>query len=119
MHGLIDLQAFDGYWDASTALARLLHLTEAQLRAKGGVTAKVKTRATTEAGDRSATRVWTSLLVLAWLEAMAAAEQEKEVWELVAEKARAWIEGVGGVEGVEASVVGEWESEAKALVAGR
>ena len=89
VHALIALQDFDGFWAVDDKLVRAL-----------GVQVKKET-------DRDA--AWCTVLVLWFLREKMRAEEE--VWEMVAEKAEAWLEG----QGVGASRRAEIETEAKAI----
>ena len=75
VHFFIAQQDFDGFWAESAGLWRVLGITkeEAQKARRGGGNA------------------WTTMLVLSFLEEKM--RDEKEVWGMVAEKARAWLDG--------------------------
>ncbi|KAL8920273.1 MAG: hypothetical protein Q9208_006341 [Pyrenodesmia sp. 3 TL-2023] len=78
VHAIIELQDFEGWWESSDALSAILQV-------------EVPT---------SQTKEWVTMLVVKWLEVRMKAEGE--VWELVVEKARGWLEG---------QVMGEGEME--------
>ncbi|KAL9019182.1 MAG: hypothetical protein Q9185_003563 [Variospora sp. 1 TL-2023] len=69
VHAVIEMQDFEGWWEPSEALAAVLDV---------GIE-----------GSRS--KEWVTMLVVKWLEVKM--KGEGEVWELVVEKARAWLEG--------------------------
>ncbi|KAL8900360.1 MAG: hypothetical protein Q9207_005730 [Kuettlingeria erythrocarpa] len=69
VHAVIELQDFEGWWEHSKALVTILGI-------------KV---------PRARTKEWVTMLVVRWLEVRMKAEAE--VWELVVEKARTWLEG--------------------------
>lgn len=78
VHAVIELQDFEGWWESSDALSAILQI-------------EVPT---------SQSKEWVTMLVVRWLEVRMKAEGE--VWELVVEKARGWLEG---------QVMGEGEME--------
>lgn len=67
VHAVIELQDFEGWWEPSKALETILEIRF----------------------PRARTKEWVTLLVVRWLEVRMKAEAE--VWELVVEKARAWL----------------------------
>ncbi|KAI4286367.1 MAG: hypothetical protein L6R35_004377 [Caloplaca aegaea] len=69
VHAVIEMQDFEGWWELSEALAAVLDV---------GIE-----------GSRS--KEWVTMLVVKWLEVKM--KGEGEVWELVVDKARAWLEG--------------------------
>ena len=89
MHHIIDLQEFDGSWTGSEKLWTMLGIEagKAVEIAKGE---DPKARATA--------------LAVAWLEAKL--KSEEDTWEMVVEKAKAWLENALGADKVEA-VIGE------------
>jgi hypothetical protein len=89
---LIELQTFDGSWPESEEIASILGFKE-------GVEWKVGV-------DKG---VWITLLVVKWFEIMAS--EEEGVWEMLVEKARAWLEGCGvmNVEDLEQAAAKEIE----------
>lgn len=78
VHAVIELQDFEGWWEHSKALSTILEIEV----------------------PRARTKEWVTMLVVRWLEVRMKAEAE--VWELVVEKARTWLEG---------QVMGEGEME--------
>ncbi|KAL8744404.1 MAG: hypothetical protein Q9184_008001 [Pyrenodesmia sp. 2 TL-2023] len=69
VHAIIELQDFEGWWESSDALSAILQIEV----------------------PASQMREWVTTLVVRWLEVRMKAEGE--VWELVVEKARGWLEG--------------------------
>lgn len=80
MHAVIALQDFEGWWEQSEELLKIL-----------GVDIE---------GTETKTKEWITTLVVRWLEVKMVAEED--VWELVVEKASAWLEG---------QIMGEGEME--------
>ena len=79
VHAMIEMQDFDGWWEPNEQVTQIMGLANA----------------INEPPQRS--KEWVTVLVLKWLDTKMAAE--KDVWELVAEKAKGWLEGQGlGVE---------------------
>ncbi|KAL8940086.1 MAG: hypothetical protein Q9216_002995 [Gyalolechia sp. 2 TL-2023] len=79
VHAVIALQDFEGWWERSERLLKILGMD-----VEGG----------------AQTKEWITMLVVRWLEVKMVAEAD--VWELVVEKAKAWLEG---------QVMGEGEME--------
>ncbi|KAI4089734.1 MAG: hypothetical protein LQ344_005195 [Seirophora lacunosa] len=69
VHAVIEMQDFEGWWQHSEALAALLGARRI-------------------VGARS--KEWVTMLVVKWFEVRM--RDEEEVWELVADKARAWLQ---------------------------
>ncbi|KAL8958287.1 MAG: hypothetical protein Q9193_004625 [Seirophora villosa] len=69
VHAVIEMQDFEGWWQQSEALAALLGARKIE-------------------GSR--TKEWVTMLVVKWFEVRM--KGEEEVWELVADKARAWLQ---------------------------
>lgn len=92
MHKLIEMQRFDGSWAATAALWKMLVVYAEVVRAKDGALADV---------DET---MLATVAVVAWLEVKMGGEEE--VWEMVVEKAKAWMAGRGvgeeALEGVKA-----------------
>lgn len=80
VHAVIALQDFEGWWEQSEELLKIL-----------GVDIE---------GTETKTKEWITTLVVRWLEVKMVAEED--VWELVVEKASAWLEG---------QIMGEGEME--------
>ncbi|OQU96365.1 von Willebrand factor type A domain-containing protein [Cladophialophora immunda] len=78
MHRLIGLVEFDGSWLRSNHLLALLGVTEQQF-----------TSVSVPVADAGADTVRATVLAVAWLKAKVASE--KDVWEMVAEKATEWL----------------------------
>lgn len=74
VHAVIQAQDFEGWWEQSHELFTIL-----------GVRVS---------GQQS--KEWVTVLVMKWLDVKMAAE--KEVWELVADKAKGWLEGRAGTD---------------------
>lgn len=85
MHKLIEMQRFDGSWPDSEALWKLLVVYAMVVRAKMGSSYGA-------AADED-NAVVATVAAVAWLRAKMQGEQE--VWEMVAEKAVAWLKGQG------------------------
>jgi Ca-activated chloride channel family protein len=98
---LVVLQRADGSWDLDENLARVLELRLRKLRKKlEGAT-----------GDPAETaRAWATALALVWLESEAA--DSRDEWELLADKAKAWLSRCG------ARLAGgeEWLAAARGVV---
>lgn len=69
LYSLISLQTFAGFWDLNDELANILSIPRGKLRLEN--------------------RVWVTLLVVRFLETYM--QEEKEVWDLVVDKARRWL----------------------------
>jgi len=81
---LVVLQRADGSWDLDEALAAVL----------GKRLKKLQKKLKDATGDPAkAARAWATALALAWLEANAA--DSRTEWELLAEKAKAWLSRCG------------------------
>lgn len=85
MHALTELQRFDGSWQLT---AQLLKLT--------GVESQNFKSASVGHDDEG---VKATLLALAWLEKKR--KEDKEIWEMIADKARNWLGGQQGVDDVD------------------
>ncbi|KAL8698188.1 MAG: hypothetical protein Q9201_006712 [Fulgogasparrea decipioides] len=70
VHAVIGFQDFEGWWRWDQNLLEILRVAEV---------------------DMMKEKEWVTVLVIKWLETKMASE--KEVWELVVEKARAWLAG--------------------------
>jgi hypothetical protein len=81
---LVVLQRADGSWDFDDELAAVLGVRLRKLRKKlEGAT-----------GDpEEAARAWATALALAWLESNAS--ESRDEWELLADKAKAWLSRCG------------------------
>lgn len=81
LHKIIALQTFEGYWNLNAPLLEIVSLS-AQHKAPHGVDPKM----------------WATVLAITFLEGKMASE--KEVWNMVVDKARAWLEDTeeGGFE---------------------
>ncbi len=84
LYALIALQTFDGSWKFDEALLRVLQLD-------GVEAAKIVPRSVREG-------VWATVLAICFLERNMG--DRKDAWELVAEKARGWIDALALGEGV-------------------
>ncbi|KAL8777663.1 MAG: hypothetical protein Q9213_007762 [Squamulea squamosa] len=71
VHAVIEMQDFEGWWEQNAQLLEIM-----------GVSIN---------GQQS--KVWTTVLVMKWLDTKMTAE--KDVWELVVEKAKSWLEDQG------------------------
>ncbi|CAO1604662.1 hypothetical protein XANCAGTX0491_008205 [Xanthoria calcicola] len=74
VHAMIEMQDFDGWWEPNEQLTQIMGLSNA-------------------IGPPQRSKEWVTVLVLKWLDTKMAAE--KDVWELVADKAKGWLEGLG------------------------
>ena len=93
VHTLIALQDFDGFWNPSATLIQLLGITDEQARRFSGGAE----------GEEEAIRM--TALVIAFLRTKMASE--KEVWELVVDKAVEWL---GSVLGTDEELIKEAEA---------
>ncbi|KAI9713318.1 MAG: hypothetical protein M1812_006677 [Candelaria pacifica] len=113
LHLLIALQSFEGSWDLEASLCNLINIgigiAESQL-AESLMEEGIERRGGVD--EREIRRVWCTVLVVTFLEIRLKAE--REAWELVVEKARVWLEGVG----VEGGLLEEWMKKAEALLVG-
>lgn len=73
MHSVINLQAFDGSWALSDELVKFLDLPPDQM----------------PSGFKDKT-VWATIITVAWFEKFL--PDQEEVWEMVVNKARGWLE---------------------------
>jgi hypothetical protein len=87
---LIKLQSFEGSFSLSTDLATMLDVSmvelEAKIRSCGIGLAEGLTK-----------EVWATVLAVTMFETKL--EAEKEIWELVAEKAKTWVASLEGLKG--------------------
>ncbi|KAL8639851.1 MAG: hypothetical protein Q9228_003159 [Teloschistes exilis] len=84
VHAVIDMQDFEGWWANSEELLQIM-----------GLAGKVRGQKKND---------WTTALVVTWLEVKMASE--KEVWELVVDKAKMWLaEQRVDVEGMEKEIM--------------
>ncbi|RMZ79352.1 hypothetical protein DV737_g3449, partial [Chaetothyriales sp. CBS 132003] len=98
MHRLIGLQRFDGSWTPSDLLWSLVGLGGSDVEKKLVVVGVSKTRNEAE--------VRATAIAIAWLEVVMA--KEEETWEMVVDKARAWLGGAfDGDAGLAARLVDE------------
>ena len=95
---LIALQTFEGYWDFSPSLLDIINISPDNHKPPEGLHM----------------RLWATMLAVVFLERKMAAE--KEMWEMVGEKARGWLSGSMGLES-ERKVEGWW-IDAGVLVGG-
>lgn len=103
LHHIISLQSFDGSWPLAPLL-KLLDLSNNP--------APTGPRATRARGPQ-AENIWATVLAIKYLEIKLA--YEKEAWELLANKAKGWLDGAcGGDAGSRA----EFEEMAEELIAG-
>ena len=78
VHAIIGMQDFEGAWEYSDELVKILEVNVGK--------------------EIHITKEWVTTLVIRWLEDKM--QGEKDVWELVVEKARAWLQGQGMEEGM-------------------
>lgn len=71
VHAVIEMQDFEGWWEQSERLWKIMGISI----------------------DRQRSKEWVTVLVMKWLDVKVAAE--KDVWELVAEKAKSWLVSQG------------------------
>ena len=84
MHKLIEMQEFDGSWASTTALWDLIEVKKSEAEA---------------AGASKDEKVMATLMAIAWLEVKM--KSEEDVWEMVVEKAKIWLEGALGAGAVQ------------------
>ncbi|RMZ84664.1 hypothetical protein DV736_g6595, partial [Chaetothyriales sp. CBS 134916] len=84
MHRLIGLQKFDGSWTPTDSLWSLVGLVDSDV-GKKVVVVGLSTK-------RNEAEVRATAIAIAWLEVAMA--KEEETWEMVVDKARAWLERV-------------------------
>lgn len=88
VHSIIELQSFEGYWNINEGLRKVMGVDKEIVDLKGQKT------------------TWNTILVVTFLETKM--EEEKDVWELVVEKARAWLRDQN-------QATESWEQEARKL----
>ncbi|KAI9878849.1 MAG: hypothetical protein M1830_010321 [Pleopsidium flavum] len=98
LHRIISLQSFEGLWELTNALLRVLKLSRVDAEDK----VPVKTRV----------NVWATVLAIYFLEQKMG--DQKDSWELVVEKARVWL----GSEGVDEEALGKLYEMAEGLIGG-
>ena len=87
---LISRQDFDGWWEPSRALADVIGIQEEVLEApKQATTMKNKKKMKDKNGKEEQGKVWTTVVVVVFLEENM--QTERDVWDLVVDKARAWL----------------------------
>jgi hypothetical protein len=93
---LVDLQEFDGYWEIKEKLLKLLKVKKGELKTfieKEGLVPRRASSKVAEAGHwELAERAIMTVLVIAYFENHL--KSERDVWELVVEKAKAWLKGI-------------------------
>lgn len=82
VHTLIALQDFEGFWEYVADMYGIMSLKGKDFKEKRTLRGKEEAR------------IWTTVLVITFLEQKMKAEEG--VWDLVVEKARAWLEGMKG-----------------------
>ena len=88
LHSLIALQTFAGFWEATDSVFNIMGIPSEKLG--------LENRAMGAGGDaKHKKNAWVTLLVVRFLEMYM--QSEKDVWELVVDKARAWL-GETGIE---------------------
>lgn len=98
LQALVALQTFEGYWEFDAALLNIIGISSAQHKVPEGLHV----------------RLWATILAVCFLERKM--KGEKEAWEMVVEKARGWLEGVGVDEGGKGE---KWWMWARELVDGK
>jgi hypothetical protein len=89
---LIAQQSFEGYFPLSVSLAQILGAAFSFLQAKLSDLSPIAI----PLGEEVTARLWATLLAIGYFEREL--RSEVEMWELVVEKAKTWIEGVVGDE---------------------
>ncbi|KAF2743793.1 hypothetical protein M011DRAFT_489523 [Sporormia fimetaria CBS 119925] len=95
---IVRLQTFEGFWEYSSALLTALTLDEKEVKKAMASLADLTEKQVKQ-------KAFMTCLVIAFLEFKLAGK--KDVWDLIAEKARNWLDGVEGV-----GNKGEWKSVA-------
>lgn len=85
MHALIELQNFDGSWELSSQLLKLIGVTEEELA-----------RIFADKGIDERKALTATVVAIAFLEAKVT--DEEDVWEMVVEKAKGWLIGKVGTD---------------------
>lgn len=98
LHQIISLQTFEGFWEFHAALLNIIQISSNEHKVPEGLHL----------------RLWATILAITFLERKM--EWEKEAWEMVVEKARGWLLGVGVGEGEKEEGWWGWAGE---LVEGR
>lgn len=99
MHGLIALQTFTGSWEANDDVIDILGIPQEKL----GLEDKAGEG---RGGGAKNLNAWITLLVVRFLENYM--PEDKEVWELVVDKAKQWL--------VETGMPTEWEIEVDGIL---
>ncbi|MCJ1472234.1 hypothetical protein MMC13_000881 [Lambiella insularis] len=94
---VIALQSFEGWWESNAQLMLLIGVSQADLGRGSAISTE------------SMRTVQATMCVVVWLEEKM--KSEEGVWELVVEKARAWVLEMVGDEGVR-----KWEMEARLVL---
>jgi hypothetical protein len=90
---LIDLQSFEGSFSLTATLASTLQVPLIDLEAK--LKAFTPT-GSGKLGEQDKTKLWATLLAVCMFESKLGAE--RDMWELVVEKANDWISGLSSVQ---------------------
>jgi hypothetical protein len=80
MHAIVGLQRAGGWWELDDALAQVLGVSVATLRAA--------------MPDGTDARVWATAIAITWLERQARWQEDE--WRLIVRKARQWLSSTGG-----------------------
>ena len=87
---LITLQSFEGSFSLTSALASTLQVPLADLEAK------LKTSSPSKLGEEDKKKLWATVLAVCLFENKLGGE--KDMWELVVEKANDWMSGLSSVQ---------------------
>ncbi|KAI9815404.1 MAG: hypothetical protein M1832_005474 [Thelocarpon impressellum] len=89
LHMLIALQSFEGWWELDEALLQTVHVSGASIDSSAGKYGAGRAP--------EASRVLATALAIAFLENTHSSD--RDAWELVADKARLWLDGAVAAEG--------------------
>ena len=111
VHHLISLQSFSGYWSFSKSFPALLNTFSPLFNPEH------PEHSSSKPATPEKEKVWITIYVVRWLELVA--HDEQELWELIVEKARYWLEDerktILKADGEELKA---WEDQAKGLIEG-
>lgn len=98
MHRIIDLQQFGGSWLISAALLKMIGVTVEQVNNHMETHAHAHAHSDSNAdADADADAAKATALAVSWLKTRV--PNEEDVWDMVVEKAMAWLEGKLGRDG--------------------
>lgn len=103
LYSLISLQTFAGFWELNDELVNTLGIPKEKLGLENrAAVGEGEGEGANNDNDKNKLNVWVTLLVVRFLETYMQAE--KDVWELVVEKARGWLVERKLADGVESEV---------------